>query len=102
VYIISFQVIQEFASVATRKFAKPLTVPELRRYLDRVLAPLCEVHSNIDLYRSCLAIREQTGYSVYDSLIVAAAIAAQCKLLYSEDLEDGRTIGGVRIVNPFI
>jgi predicted nucleic acid-binding protein len=99
--IISFQVVQEFCSIATRKFAKPFTLPELRRYLDRVLGPLCEVHSSPDLYRSCLDIRGQTGYSVYDSLIVAAAISAQCTVLYSEDLEDGRRIGGVRIVNPF-
>lgn len=99
--VVSFQVVQEFCSVATRKFAKPLTVPELRRYLDRVLAPLCEVQSSVELYRSCLDIREQTGYSVYDSLIVAAAASSQCKVLYSEDLEDGRMIAGVRIVNPF-
>jgi predicted nucleic acid-binding protein len=99
--VISFQVIQEFFSVATRNFVRPLTTLELQEYLRTVLAPLCAVHSSLDLYQTCLNIREQTGYSVYDSLIVAAAAAAGCKTLYSEDLQDGQIVAGVKIVNPF-
>jgi predicted nucleic acid-binding protein len=38
----------------------------------------------------------------YDALIVAAAIEAGCNALYSEDMQHGRTIGGLAIVNPFL
>jgi predicted nucleic acid-binding protein len=37
----------------------------------------------------------------YDALIVAAAMEAGCKLLYSEDLQSGRRFGDLRIENPF-
>ena len=39
--------------------------------------------------------------SFWDALIVRAAKEGGCSVLYSEDLQDGRTIDGVRIVNPF-
>jgi len=82
--MISFQVVQEFCSVATRKFARPFTTGDLREYLQKVLAPLCEIQSSTELYLTCLSIQEQTGYSFYDSLIVAAAVAGGCETLYSE------------------
>jgi len=99
--VISFQVIQEFCSVAIRRSEQTPTVGELRSYVRNVMAPLCEVHSSIELYDSCLDIREQTGYSFYDSLIVAAAAGSGCQTLYTEDLDDGRSIAGMNIVNPF-
>ena len=60
-----------------------------------------EIHSSSDLYRSCLAIAEQTGYSYYDSLILAAAASAGCQTLYSEDLQSGQMLIGLEIMNPF-
>lgn len=99
--VISFQVIQEFCSVAILRSEQTPTVGELRSYVRNVMAPLCEVHSSIELYDSCLDIREQTGYSFYDSLIVAAAAGAGCQTLFTEDLDNGRSIAGVKIVNPF-
>lgn len=83
--VISTQVIQEFLNVATTKFAKPLTVHDSARYLDMVLAPLCEVYASLALYRTALHIQEETAYSFYDSLIIAAAIHADCRMLYSEN-----------------
>ncbi|HUT11126.1 MAG TPA: PIN domain-containing protein [Thermoguttaceae bacterium] len=99
--MISFQVVQEFCSVATRKFAQPFTTADLREYLQKVLAPLCEIQSSTELYLTCLNIQEHSGYSFYDSLILAAAVAGGCETLYSEDLQDGQTVAGVKIVNPF-
>ena len=51
--------------------------------------------------REAALIQAETGYRLFDSLIVAAAIAAGAETLYSEDLRDGRLIRGVRIRNPF-
>jgi predicted nucleic acid-binding protein len=36
-----------------------------------------------------------------DALIVTMALKAQCRVLYSEDMQDGRVIDGLRIENPF-
>ena len=99
--IISSQVVQEFLNVATRKFSQPMTGVEARAYLDGVLAPLCEVFPSLALYQHALALKEETGYSFYDAVIVAAALEAKCLRLYSEDLQDGRKIHGLTIENPF-
>jgi predicted nucleic acid-binding protein len=99
--VISTQVVQEFLNVATNKFARPMNRTESRAYLETVLSPLCEVFPTIALYREALSLHEETGYSFYDSLILAAALEARCRVLYSEDLRDGQTIRELKIVNPF-
>jgi predicted nucleic acid-binding protein len=99
--IISYQVVQEFFSVALRRFAKPMSVPEAEQYLITVLRPLLAVHSSPALYFAALRIREKYRISWYDSLIVAAALEGQCDRLYSEDFQHGQKIEGLRIDNPF-
>jgi len=99
--IISSQVLQEFLNVATRKFAAPMTGRQARVYLETVLAPLCEVFSSVALYQQALSIQEEARYSFYDSLILAAAIEAKCKIVYSEDLHSGQVLRGLAIINPF-
>jgi predicted nucleic acid-binding protein len=99
--VVSTQVVQEFLNVATAKFAHPMDRNESSAYLDAVLVPLCEVYPTIALYREALDLRATTGYSFYDSLIIAAALEARCGLLYSEDLQDGQSIRELKIVNPF-
>jgi predicted nucleic acid-binding protein len=100
--IVSSQVVQEFINVATRKFEVPFSVADCRKYLDSVLAGLCRVNTTIDLCRAALDVKERWGYSYYDSLIIAAALQADCDILYSEDLHNGQKIMGLTIVNPFI
>jgi predicted nucleic acid-binding protein len=42
------------------------------------------------------------GFSLYDSLIVAAALESNCSVLYSEDLQDGQAIEGkLTVKNQF-
>lgn len=100
--IISFQVVQEFLNVATRKFATPLTEADSALYLKQVLNPLCEVHSSIDLYQDALDIQDRWKYGFYDSLILAAALAGDCDLLLTEDLQHGQKIRDITIINPFL
>lgn len=48
------------------------------------------------------ALAERYGFSVYDAMIVAAALIAGCTTLWSEDMHDGLLMEGqLRIVNPF-
>lgn len=99
--MVSFQVVQEFLNVATRKFKIPLKIMDAKTFLEQILIPLCEIYPSSDLYYFALDIQENTGYAFYDSLIIASAVKAGCSILYSEDLHDGHRFGGLTIKNPF-
>ncbi len=79
-----------------------MTAAEAANYLKAVLAPLCIVFPTIRLLEEALDLRQELGYSFYDSLIIAAALEADCELLYSEDLHRGQKIRQLRIENPFV
>jgi predicted nucleic acid-binding protein len=99
--IISYQVVQEFLNVATRKFSDPMTVPEAQLYLARILMPLCEVFPDSALYSEALSIAGESGMAFYDALIISSAIAGGCETVWTEELQHGRQIGTVTIRNPF-
>jgi predicted nucleic acid-binding protein len=99
--IISYQVVQEFLNVATRKFPKPMHAAEAQLYLARILMPLCEVFPDSSLYSQALSICGETQFSFYDALIVASAITGDCRILWTEDLQHGRRVRNVEILNPF-
>lgn len=47
-------------------------------------------------------LRQKHGFSFWDSLMVASALAGDCDILYSEDMQDGLVVDGtLTIVNPF-
>ncbi|MBW1790036.1 MAG: PIN domain-containing protein [Deltaproteobacteria bacterium] len=99
---ISSQVIQEFINVATRKFISPMSIQDCEKYLKNVLSPLCQVFTSLELYHKALDIMERWQFSLYDSLIIAASLQADCKFLYSEDLQHKQKIQSLTIVNPFL
>ena len=98
---ISFQVIQECINTAIRKAEVQLNRNEMEKYLQSVLAPLLRVQPSLRLYRLSLDIQSRYQFSFYDSLIVAAAVEAGCKTLYTEELTHGQQVEGVTITNPF-
>jgi predicted nucleic acid-binding protein len=100
--VISIQVVQEFLNVALTKFKQPMTVEECRGHIRNVLEPLCAYFPSISTMDHSLRVTEETGYHLYDALIVTAAIESGCRTLYSEDLQHGRQLRGLTIVNPFI
>ena len=98
--VVSVQVLNEFASVATRKLA--MTFGEIREILATVRA-VCPVRPlDIETHELALDLAERHRFSVYDSLILAAALRAGCATLYTEDLQDGQTIETLTIRNPFV
>ena len=100
--IISYQVIQEFLNVATRKFTKSLSIPDSKEYLFDVLEPLCEVFPSFDLYHNALDISGRWQYSFDDAMIISAALHSGCEIVYSEDFQHNLKIQRLRIENPFI
>jgi predicted nucleic acid-binding protein len=100
-WVVSWQVVQEFSNVALHRFKKPMVTENLGDYLELVLMPHCLVMPTKDIYLNAIRIQSQTNYRFYDSLIVASALVSGAKQLYSEDMQAGRRIGDLEIVNPF-
>lgn len=97
---ISVQVLNEFASVASRKLR--MTHAEIREALAPIRALCVVTPLTLESHDRALQIAERYGFSIYDALILAAALEAGCDTLYSEDLQDGQIIDGVLVINdPF-
>jgi predicted nucleic acid-binding protein len=97
---ISVQVLNEFAAVALRKLRMPLS--EVREILETIRA-VCTVEPlTVDTHDRGLAVFERYGFSLFDSMLVAAALTVGVKVLYSEDLQHGQIIDDqLRVTNPF-
>jgi predicted nucleic acid-binding protein len=98
--VISVQVVNEFLSVALGKMRLPR---QTANRLASILLRRCEVVDlTVDMVRAAIAIGERYGISHWDALIVAAALAAGCETLYSEDLQDGQLFEAqLTVRNPF-
>jgi predicted nucleic acid-binding protein len=98
--VISVQVLNEFASVAVGR--KAVSFADLREILSTIRR-ICTVTAiDVETHELGLEIAERYRFSIYDSLIVAAAMRADCSTLYSEDLQHGQTIDQITIRNPFV
>lgn len=97
--VLSTQVLQEYVNVALRKLRLP--VPLIRERLG-LYGRFDLVPATPEVMEGALALHVLHGTSFYDALILQAAIASGCSVLFSEDLQDGEVIGGVKIVNPFV
>ena len=96
--VVSLQVLQEYYAVATGKLEVPAERAQQRVQVLAEGRVVCfeakDVIASIELHRL-------TRISFWDALIVQAARSAGAAVLYSEDLPHGRSLAGVRIVNPF-
>jgi predicted nucleic acid-binding protein len=101
-WFVSWQVIQEFSSVALHRFKVPLKPKDLSDYLSLKLWPRCRILPSEVILTKAIAIHARYGFRYYDSLVVASAIAGSAKILFSEDLQHGQTIDSLTIQNPFL
>ena len=98
--VISVQVLNELTNVARRKML--LSWPEIRSFLSVLRSLLTVQPITVETHETGLAIAERYNLSTYDAMIVASALHADCKTLWSEDMQHGMEFGeGPRIVNPF-
>jgi predicted nucleic acid-binding protein len=98
--VISTQVLTEFYVTATRKLATPLSAEEAERRVHELWGTEV-VEITAPLVGVAIALSRQHRLSLWDALIVESARARGCRRLFSEDLQDGREYGNVRIENPF-
>ena len=97
--VLSTQVLDEFYVNVTRKIAKPLSRPAARAVVDGY-AIWCVSNTAAEI-TAAFRIEDEAGISFWDAMIVAAAQKAGAARIFSEDLNDGQVIAGVRIENPF-
>jgi predicted nucleic acid-binding protein len=91
-------VLQEFYVAATRKLG---VAPLAAKSVMQTFKVFEIVQASPDLIERAIDGSVLNGVSFWDALIVAAAAASGCAIVYSEDLNPGQTIQGVRIENPF-
>ncbi|MFM7631835.1 MAG: PIN domain-containing protein [Betaproteobacteria bacterium] len=97
---ISVQVLNEFAAVARRKLN--MTIAEISETVDTLTQTLKVVPLTLDIHRRGLELADRYGYSVYDAMILAAALDSGCTQLLTEDLQHQQRIEStLDIVNPF-
>lgn len=98
--VVSVQVLNEFAAVAARKLGR--SWDEIAAAIEDLLAVVeAPLPLTVALHEAARGLAAAHGVSFYDALIVAAAQAAGCERLCSEDLQAGRRFGAVLVVNPF-
>lgn len=98
--LISVQVLNEMANVAHRKLA--MSWVEVIEVLVLIRSMCPTVPLTIEIHDRGMFVAERYQLSVYDAMIVAAALVAGCEILYSEDMQHGLLIDNqVKIINPF-
>jgi len=98
---ISTQVLKEFSNILSKKFK--FEWKDIANAIDEVVTNYMIFINHPDTIKSACAIADKYQFSFYDSLIIASALEANCKILYTEDLQHNQLIENkLRIVNPFI
>jgi predicted nucleic acid-binding protein len=99
--IVSVQVLNELANVSRKKLRMSRDEIDEALAAIRVLCP-SPLPLTIDTHDAGRRIAAKYGYSMFDGLIAASALEAECDTLFSEDLQDGQVIEGrVTVRNPF-
>ena len=99
--VISVQVLNEFANVLHRKLGRnwdeiSLATQDVRDVFEPVLSLTPDDHV------AALGYAKAHQVAFYDALILAVARRAECDVFFSEDFQNGRQFGPLRIVNPFL
>ena len=100
--VVGIQVLNEFVAVARRKLA--MSWEDIADALEAIRS-LCGEPTPLDwkIHAVAVDLARRHGLEIYDALIVSAALAAKCAVLYTEDMQHGRTFEGrLTLENPFV
>jgi predicted nucleic acid-binding protein len=97
--VLSIQVLQEYFAVATRRLGLPADSARARV---ETLGQLEVVTPRVEDLVAAIDLHRLHSLSIWDALIVRAALVSGCRVLYTEDLQHGRRYASVEVVNPFL
>jgi predicted nucleic acid-binding protein len=97
--VLTVQVLGEFYHVVRRKHGYSHDVAE--SYVQDWLSLFPAVGANPRSLEDSLVMLRSHSLSFWDALLWATVSSAGCRVLLSEDMQDGRVLGGVTILNPF-
>jgi len=98
---VSVQVLQEFFVTITRKVPTPLSVDEAKARI-REFAAWTVFAPKADDIVAAIDLHADAKIGFWDAMVVLAAAESDCEVLWTEDLNDGQLLRGVRIRNPFL
>lgn len=99
--VVSIQVLQEFFVTVTRKVPRPLSREEALAVVEQFLTWQV-VENTGSLLVAGIRLASTLQVSFWDALVIQAAESARCDRLWTEDLQHGRRIGDLVILNPFL
>jgi len=99
---LSVQVLQEFYVQATRPTRPNRLSHDVAIGLIEAWTRFTVQAMTLEILMAALDIKQRHRLSYWDSAIVAAALALGCRELYTEDMQDGLTVDGLRLINPFL
>jgi len=98
---LSVQVLQEFYVNATQKLSTPIARSTAREVI-KTYGVWTHYATSVETVTRAAELAELARISFWDALIVAAAEEVDAEEIWSEDLNNGQTIAGIKIVNPLV
>lgn len=98
--VISTQVLQEFFVVVTRKLSRPVSAQDAEQAV-HAFSQYPMVLTDPQLVFQAIRRHRTASVSFWDGLIIQAALAYQCTVLLTEDLQHGQSYDSLVIRNPF-
>ena len=99
--VISSQVVNEFIVIMTTKVKHPITIDEAAKFITKFKINFEIRETQMEDIEKTILLHKNHKFSYWDSLIIATAINVGAEILYSEDLQHGRIINNLKIINPF-
>jgi predicted nucleic acid-binding protein len=99
-FVISTQVLAEFAAAMLHKMSPPASPVAVLKGLD-ALSSIRLITPDAEMVRRAVETRVSYGLHFYDGMIVAAAERAGCARIWSEDFNAGQKYFGITVANPF-
>jgi len=97
--VLTLQALAEFFHASTRK--SMLAAAEAMKFVDRWAQVFPVAPAGMDSLSRAMGMVAEHQLSFWDSMLWATAAEAGCAAILSENMQDGRTINNVQIINPF-
>ncbi len=97
--VVSTQVLIELFHVLTRKQKMPAATAQI---LVQAYCAWSVIDSDVELVCGAIEKSVQHQLSIWDAMVIEAALRAQAQTLYTEDLTHGQRFGTLTVVNPFL